>query len=170
MRKLIFLDFDGVLNSWEFVESGRNKTQSKSEYWKSGCIGFDEKAVAVLNQIVIMHDADIIISATMRDYQPFEDLCLALRERGLSKSPIGITPNYSCNKKYQDNHTIRGEEIRSCLKSGDHILIIDDSIDFGKLTPWLLRTYMERGLLPHYVEWSKDIFALVPDEIINNEL
>lgn len=170
MRKLIFLDFDGVLNSWEFVESNRIKSIGKSTYWKSGCIGFDPLAIDVLNKIVIEHNADIIISATMRDFMPTSQLYLALKERGLCKDPIGITPNFSDDKYYRDNYIVRGKEIQSCLKSGDHILIIDDSTDFGKLKPWLLRTYIERGLLPHYVEWSKNIFSLVPDEIINGDL
>lgn len=63
MKKIIFLDFDGVLNT----EHNQNMLLYKGKAWKDkhGAF-FDLKAVAELNRIVEETKADIVIESSWK--------------------------------------------------------------------------------------------------------
>jgi len=83
MRKIIFLDHDGVIclnDNW----GSRLKTHSTFD-------DFDKKAIEVLNEILQETDAEIVISSDWRFYASLEELQELYTQRGIIKQPIDIT-------------------------------------------------------------------------------
>ena len=64
MRKIIFLDIDGVLNSMEYFDQLKNAEQSKKigEYQE-----LDIEKVRLLAEIIANTGAEIVLSSTWRD-------------------------------------------------------------------------------------------------------
>ena len=84
MRKIIFLDIDGVLNPkwWDSDKQSDNY----------GCL-FDAKAVANLSKIVEETEAEIVISSSWKDMGLVE-LQNMWRERNMPGKIVDITPDY----------------------------------------------------------------------------
>lgn len=131
MKKIIFLDIDGVLNteSW-YVQMTNETPKDKFGY------AFDPQAVANLRKIVEETGADIVISSSWKcmGLSQMEDMW---KDRNLPGKIIGITPNSVSDELLIDADIdsmelfhIRGEEIKEWLKKhGKHscrYAIIDD--------------------------------------------
>ena len=131
MKKIIFLDIDGVLNteSW-YVQMTNETPKDKFGY------AYDPQAVANLRKIVEETEADIVISSSWKcmGLSQMEDMW---KDRNLPGKIIGITPNSVSDELLIDADIdsmelfhIRGEEIKEWLKKhGKHTsryAIIDD--------------------------------------------
>ena len=131
MRKVLFLDIDGVLNTkWWYTQMDKNTPKDKYGY------AFDPIAVANLKKILDETGADIVISSSWK--------CMGLsqleemwEERGLPGKIIGITPNsvsdellLNADIDNMELFHIRGTEIREWLmknsKSVSNYAILDD--------------------------------------------
>ena len=88
MKKLIFLDIDGVLNCQEAYEKGYCKFDD--EFGQS----FYPPAAEYLNKIIDATDADVVISSTWRN-SGLEVMQNMWKSRGMSGKVIGVTPNFS---------------------------------------------------------------------------
>lgn len=87
MKKIIFLDFDGVLNT----EYYQNYLMSKREQWQDGHGAFfDPEAVQQLKRIIEATNADIVIESSWK-YLGFEAMQNMWKERNLPGRVIGIT-------------------------------------------------------------------------------
>ncbi len=131
MRKVVFLDIDGVLNTkWWYTQMDRNTPKDKYGY------AFDPNAVANLKKIIDETGADIVISSSWKSFgiSELEDMW---QDRGLPGKLIGITPNtvsdemlLSADLDNMELFSIRGTEIKEWLtKHGKHVshyAIIDD--------------------------------------------
>lgn len=131
MRKVVFLDIDGVLNTkWWYTQMDRNTPRDKYGY------AFDPKAVANLRKVVDETGAGIVISSSWKcmGLSQMEDMW---DERNLPGKVVGITPNSVSDELLVDTDIdsmelfhIRGEEIKEWLtKHGKHVshyVIIDD--------------------------------------------
>jgi hypothetical protein len=149
--KVIFLDFDGVLNSWAFV----NRTNVKG-----GIIGIDPEAVARLSRLMRDTGAHVVVSSTWRLFNTLEDLRRILTDAGLPKDQAALiidkTPRLS------GQH--RGIEIALWLKTEakqpvESFVILDDDSDMADLMDRLVQTSMDHGLTDHHVEIAKRILA-----------
>ena len=79
MKKIIFLDFDGVLNT----EYYQNYLMSKREQWQDGHGAFfDPEAVQQLKRIIEATNADIVIESSWK-YLGFEAMQNMWKERNL---------------------------------------------------------------------------------------
>lgn len=131
MKKIIFLDIDGVLNTqlW-YTQMNRNTPQDKYGY------AFDPNAIANLKRIVEETGADIVISSSWKcmGLTQMEDMW---NDRNLPGKIIGITPNSVSDELLlhadidsMELFHIRGEEIKEWLsKHGKRVsnyAIIDD--------------------------------------------
>lgn len=131
MKKIIFLDIDGVLNteSW-YVQMTNETPKDKFGY------AYDPQAVANLRKIVEETEADIVISSSWKcmGLSQMEDMW---KDRNLPGKIIGITPNSVSDELLIDADIdsmelfhIRGEEIKEWLKKhGKRVcnyVIIDD--------------------------------------------
>ena len=131
MRKVVFLDIDGVLNTkWWYTQMDRKTPKDKYGY------AFDPKAVANLRKVVDETEAGIVISSSWKcmGLSQMEDMW---DERNLPGKVVGITPNSVSDELLVDTDIdsmelfhIRGEEIKEWLtKHGKHVshyVIIDD--------------------------------------------
>jgi len=162
--KIIFLDFDGVLNSAPFLEREGwfegPLTQREHKFMcehASSNVDFsdlrmiDRTKVMLLNQIIERTIAQVVISSSWRLGRDVNDLIDALKFHGFVGEVIGMTPELS--------HAIRGEEIDSWMY--DQMLlpdkditfvILDDDNDMGTLRGNLVKTSMKYGLTPYDVE------------------
>ena len=104
MKKVVFLDIDGVLNTkWWHTQMVQNP--SKDEYGYT----FDPKAVANLKRIMDETGTDIVISSSWK--------CVGLiqlenmwNDRNLPGKIIGITPDFVSDELLQ-NADIDGNEL-----------------------------------------------------------
>ena len=130
MRKIIFLDIDGVLSPQWW-----NSDKQSDNY---GCL-FDAKAVANFAKIIEKTDAEIVVSSSWKlmGFQALQDMW---KDRKLPGKIIDITPDYMSDELLmkEDSTNVdylfeRGSEIQGwLLLHGDDVsryAIIDDMDD-----------------------------------------
>jgi hypothetical protein len=142
--KLIFLDFDGVVNSVAFIK----KLQETNSPLLEDCSKLiDYSAVQVLNKIIERTGAKVVISSTWRLYFKRNKLIDILESYGFKGIVIGVTPDL-INKP-------RGEEIQRWMDNCEYqgkFVIIDDSSDMAHLKDHLFQTDNDYGLLEEHIE------------------
>lgn len=116
---VLFLDFDGVLNSMDFM-----KVRSRLGIIHSDKYGdtFDPRCVLNLELIIKETNAQIVISSVWK-YQGLEFMKQMWKERILPGTIIGVTPNINGP---------RGQEIEKWLQNEMSVYeyaIIDDDTD-----------------------------------------
>lgn len=91
--KTIFLDIDGVLSTTSEFSMDENKFAKKHFVAKFVKIPypFNQKCVGILNEILLMTDAEIVLSSDWRRYWTLVELDLIFRFNGVIKSPIDVT-------------------------------------------------------------------------------
>lgn len=123
MKKIIFLDHDGVIclsSEW-------------GSRFKNGTV-FDRlnsKAVNVLNEILDATGAEIVISSDWKLHATLDELQSLYIEEGIKKLPIAVTPNYHVTRmgEFGDLKNNRIHEIDTWLQNHDDIITwvaIDD--------------------------------------------
>lgn len=136
MKKIIFLDHDGVICLLDNFGSRRNK---------KGYIGmnsdvlarfdnFDRKAVKVLNDIIEATDCEIVVSSDWRFWATLEEMGQYYISQGIKKAPIAYTPRHISTSKFIggfDNEAAetRSYEIKEWLKENSdvsHWVAVDD--------------------------------------------
>jgi len=135
--RVIFLDFDGVLNSY----APRPKV---APYVVNGLIGLYPEKIEILNKIIAETKASIVVSSAWRVGKSIDDLRTVLADAGF-KYPqliIGKTGQHY-NKDFL--HLARGLQISDWLADGesfydikvDEFIVIDDEspglTEFGEL-------------------------------------
>ena len=173
MRKILFLDFDGVLNSENWCYSPAAK------HWY-GVFGLDSEKITLLDEIVERTGCEIVISSSWRAGKTVADLKFILSYFGMKnvdavvdKTPYAgeVMNRYSehLDRKAEDvlvAHWDRGLEIFGWLL--DHapqncstqdfnaevsgIAIVDDNDDMWRLLPKLVKTTWKRGMNRKHVE------------------
>ena len=108
MRKLIFLDIDGVLNHQQGHEDGECAYDFNEKYQK-----FSTTSTALLNKLIEKTNAEIVISSTWR-CDGLERMREIWTLEGMSGDITGITPHFSINGY---GSAPRGCEIESYLKN-----------------------------------------------------
>lgn len=131
--KIIFLDFDGVVDAFNEPQSLR-------------CLS--KKCVANLNVLLERSEASIVITSTWRILHPLADLRQILVNAGLifPERIIGITPKTGVR---------RGFEIGLWLKDHPEVeefVILDDDSDMESFMDKLVKTNSDAGLTEADVE------------------
>lgn len=165
MSRIVFLDFDGVVNSGAWLaergpvtdEERRLAATAPPDALPDYVVGsamershlhsirsIDPGAIEHLNALVRLTDAHVVVSSTWRHGYTLNGLRWLLSARGFVGQVIGVTPS-------DPRHQIRGEEIQAWLDllgSPLHVrfVILDDDSDMGPLTPKLVRTDRSVGL------------------------
>jgi hypothetical protein len=146
---LVFLDFDGVLNSARWLHTVRHR-ESRSDRMVRD---IDPANVGYLNQLIDRSGARVVISSSWRklgDYDPqlFQQ---ELQLRGFIGQVIGCTDG---------DGPERGNEIQRWLDDNRHggpFVILDDSDDMAHLMPYLVRTKWELGLQQEHVDQALEV-------------
>ena len=127
-RRVIFLDFDGVLapiTRWDRYGD------------------LDPACIEVLNEIVAHGAADVVVSSTWRYGKTVAELQAMLESQGFKGRVVGKTPTGAPGAS-------RGDEITAWLTGHDvgGYVIIDDHVDVGDLHDCLVLTHPANGLQP----------------------
>jgi hypothetical protein len=133
---IIFLDFDGVLNSHAWFAARRDSTQ------------LDPAAVALLNQLIERTDAQVVVSSSWRIGFSRLELEAGLRQVGFAGTVLDVTPNL--REAYA-----RGKEIALWRMQNRHVgpfVILDDDSDMGELMPFLIKTGFDLGLQQEHID------------------
>lgn len=135
-RKILFLDFDGVVNSAEVIYSRKRGD------------AIDRGMVERVSRVVAATNCKIVISSTWRLLHSLPELAHLLRAYGLSDNGqesviIGKTPDLD---RSVNN---RGDEIQAWLNENPDVkdfVILDDESDMGHLLPRLVKTEFKTGM------------------------
>lgn len=155
---VVFLDFDGVLNSHEYFER-----RTRSSEW-SRADDIDRDAVARLQLLCDAASASIVISSTWRLLHRRVELCDLLRAKGLTAKVLDKTPEL---------HDERGHEIQAWLDNNAKlgrfdvtgIVILDDNSDMAHLRPWLVQTSFATGLTDACIVRARDVLRAPMPEV-----
>lgn len=146
--RVLFLDFDGVLNSDPYWHSiglyGRRVPKRKEE------LALDPIAVARLNRILAATGAVVVISSSWRSGRSIDRLRYLLGARGFQGSVVDTLPDWSKPELallYMAKE--RGDEICDWLERHPEVtafVALDDASDMGAVQGRLVQTTMAQGL------------------------
>lgn len=151
IRKILFLDFDGVLNCWQSFFMKKENPRDLDDLpigLESLISNFDERNVWCLKYIVKnVPGIEIVISSSWRNSFPLDEIKKALGYFGLDPSVIiGVTPNV-----LRFSGGTRGEEIRTWMEdnlNGEEVsFIILDDYCVGDFEDNFLKTDQMNGLV-----------------------
>lgn len=162
MKKIIFLDFDGVLNT----EHNQNMLLYKGKVWKDkhGAF-FDPKAAAELNRIIEETKADIVIESSWK-YLGLEAMRQMWRDRNMPGNVIDVTPSSASNNwllnanldEMDPAHTQwKGVEIASWIAENLHdedryVIIDDEYVILDSQLPHFILTNPYDGIIPELAD------------------
>jgi len=149
MRKVTFLDVDGVLNNVKTKERYNGKLGATAFQ----LIGFDPKNVAAFNAFQRVANTQIVVSSSWRCGRSVEELREILRDAGVVGEVIDKT-GHALSRR-------RGFEIQDWLDANpvDGFVILDDSDDMEHLLPKLVRTSWAKGMLKKHVPLALKVLA-----------
>jgi len=140
--KIIFLDFDGVLNDFKLL-SEASKRGAHKDGWNHLAM-IDPSKVELLNQIVEKTGAKFVVSSTWRIKSSIDELQGYLDHHGFKGEIIDCTP--------MTFGGFRGREIRLWLEDVsdegidvEKFVIVDDDTDMGILIDKLVLTSFGNG-------------------------
>lgn len=146
--KLLFLDFDGVLNT--------RCSFAREDYFDSP---LESEFVKRLNRIVASSKADVVISSSWRIFDKHKPI---LYKAGFEGRVIGSTPSIS-DSLYPDK--MRAGEILSYIEMNSlnpsNIVAIDDDMDVSSLGKYFVRTNLDVGM----TECDADMAIKILNEI-----
>lgn len=153
--KIVFLDFDGVLNSRAFFRANKGKGAT-NELGEAGAI--DPKAVAKLNRLLDETMAVVVVSSSWRCAYSQAKLGEILSLRGFTGLVIGVTPDLTTTSE-DGLHLAkeRGDEIRQWLDDNTHFdvtsfVVLDDNGDMRAVRDRFVQTDFDTGLTDERVE------------------
>ena len=140
MRRIIFLDFDGVLNT-EYYQ-GLLQFQGKQWQDQYGAF-FDPRAVRQLKRVIDTTGADIVVESSWK-YLGLEAMQELWRVRNLPGRVIDITPSLTDNAS-------KGEEIAAWLSEyatpdARYVIIDDEYVVLDAQIPFFIWTNPYEGL------------------------
>jgi hypothetical protein len=160
--KIVFLDFDGVLNSYEFMREWHERGEK-------GTVGLDPKAVVHLNRIVAESGAHVVVSSSWRYAHKLGELKDILNEVGFVGHVIDVTPlPHEINGMKLSliiNGQTRGREIDAWLRATaedrgvDSFVILDDDSDTEPHEARHIKTTFAEGLVESHVNAAIAILA-----------
>jgi hypothetical protein len=163
--KVLFLDNDGVIclsNNW----SSRYKKQKKEGFLLSNYPdmpvhlrfdNFDQKAIKVLNNILLETGAEIVISSDWKRWATVEELGDYYLSQGIIKRPISATKFFKdLSIKTDDINYSRGES----LELERHFEILDWLKDNPAVTHWV--SVDDLNMSNVHRDWGLSNFVLTP--------
>jgi len=161
--KVVFLDFDGVLNSTDFMVANQEKRQNGS-FLNRDEDEIDPAAVARLNRILEATGAVVCISSTWRILHKIGELNGFLKRRGFTGKLVGMTPRLHGQAR-------RGHEIQEWIDwqgqgyardPVESFVILDDDSDMEHLVDRLVQTDGSEGLQDRHVDRAIAMFMGAP--------
>jgi hypothetical protein len=114
--KIIFLDFDGVLNHEAFYEKRQQIGLEKYPTYPLSLCEIDPEGIKILNYIIGETGAKVVISSTWRHGRTIEELQNMLNYFEFQGDIIDITPSFDTRC------SLRGNEILAWVKNNEELL------------------------------------------------
>ena len=150
--KLIFLDFDGVLNSRKWFNANLDAIQKQRTHLTRSLEQLDPAAVKLVSDFAVEMNADTVISSTWRRLFSLTEIQSLLIVRGWkARLPFSVTPKH--------DEGFRGTEIAAWLTKNhvpDSFVIFDDDSDFFPEQP-LVKTTFEFGIQEAHIDLARGI-------------
>jgi len=144
--KVLYLDFDGVMNTPKFIRSlGDSKHSFNNWRWYSEQI--DPKHIGFLQEILSASNANIVVSSSWRLMNDTFACDTILRAHGLRGKIVDVTPRPF--EMPNGKRSERADEIQAHLDANPHIkkfCILDDLLDMKHLSKYFVQTDMYSGL------------------------
>lgn len=138
-NRLLFLDFDGVLNHGAFFSE--QNARGLDSFADGQC--FDRACVERLNGVLAETGALVVVSSSWRIGRDIGELRRLLREHGFVGEVVGRTPH---DPQW---YRARGAEIRAWLRSlpaaNEHFVAVDDDNDMVDVRGHLVKTRFHGG-------------------------
>lgn len=172
MKRIIFLDFDGVLNSLLFCEKLSAETTSSAWQERLAASGgstatremIDPAAVARLNRLIAETGAEVVVSSSWRKIFDIQTLQEVLNKKGFKGYIIDVTPDLSCEPIYTPNQRReRGYEIARWLRDNApdaEYVVFDDDGDMTAVWERFIQTSWYDGLLDEHIEKARMLFGI----------
>lgn len=161
--KVLFLDFDGVLNSEKWFRANILKIQSQSGLlWRHQC-ELDPECLARVTRIIEDTQCKVVVSSSWRIGMSVQELQECLKAAGgpvIADAIIDTTPTWSeIEMTIKGRTAIRGDEVQAWLD--EHLdverhVILDDDSDFLEGQP-LVQTSWSAGITEMHVLHAKEI-------------
>jgi len=148
--RVVFLDFDGVLNSRAFLVRPEGSGDR-----------LDPAAVSRLDQLAKRSGAKVVVTSTWRLKYSLSELSLMLREHGFEGEIIGATPALhlpgACDIEF-----VREQEIRSWLDEHPSVTdyVVLDDLFLEALAHVQVKTEFEEGLTEEHVEIALSVLGV----------
>ncbi|MDC0744568.1 HAD domain-containing protein [Polyangium mundeleinium] len=156
--KIVFLDFDGVLNHYLMLLHEDRDTRKQ----------FSPPAVERLNTIVKRTGARVVVSSTWREWNTVDRLRTLLAEEGFVGEVLDHTPIlHPRTKRFPDPNPgqTRCMEIMQWIDARperpERFVALDD-LDLELLAAYHVKTESDMGLLDEHVELSVDLLGETP--------
>lgn len=156
MNPIIFLDFDGVLNSLAYARAHFERTGTPF-----GIIDIDRDAVARLNTLIERTGAEVVVSSSWRLGHSWDELSEILRAKGFKGRVIGVTPSH--HRQVQGSVLVvssaRRDEIKAWIEEHTFqgpFVVFDDDSD-ASIEGHFIKTAWEDGLQDRHVEAAAEI-------------
>ena len=153
-RRIVFLDFDGVLNDHHFLSSISNAKKKGLTVYDDQCWHemINPENIVHLNRIVEATNAEVVICSSWRHAHPTDKLEGFLKARGFVGRVVGMTPTLSGEQ--------RGEECAAWLEAQRTVgrpawsfVALDDERDYEPIMDRLVHTSFHLGgLCDEHVE------------------
>jgi hypothetical protein len=152
--KIIFLDFDGVLNSENWYRRRFNEIDRDTAAGNYPLYEFDPLSIDQLNRIVKETDAKVVVSSTWRIGKSVEELQKLLIAVGFAGEVIDTTPAFYAkgvdNNENRINYTTpRGCEIDWWLKEKGKFQWINWSLEHQL-------EHLEKSIVKNYIILDDD--------------
>lgn len=174
--KVIFLDFDGVLNSVRYHvarhDAGLDMHEGRG---RKPCL--DPEAIKVLNEVCGRTDAVVVVTSTWRLNEKRTTVSGWLRDAGFDGIVYAFTPpEKDVKAEHPELERVRrGHEIQSWLDAAavfpnhrlgpvTHFVILDDDTDMEHLYNKLVKVDDQEGLTAAYVPAILEHLADDPTE------
>lgn len=160
--KIIFLDFDGVVNSMRFCEELSERTKREGGSTATRHM-IDPEAVARLNKLITEFQAVVVVSSSWRKIFDVPTLQEILDAKGFVGKIIDVTPDLSGEPIYEPNQRReRGFEIARWLKENApdaEYVVFDDDSDMSAVQERFVHTSWGHGLLDEHIEQARKLFT-----------
>lgn len=145
--RVIFLDFDGVLNA----DTNDADVPLVGELWSADWL--DREMVARLSDLAMRGGACVVISSSWRQRRSRDELAAILASAGFTGELRDVTPRLP--RPPSGERFVRMEEVAAWLASATDVeafVILDDDQEFGALSDRHVRTDSRVGLTSADVE------------------
>ncbi len=158
--RVLFLDFDGVLNTLDLIRSSHQSSKGKAESGDTRWLSMlCPNRVAILDLLCKRASCKVVVSSSWRVLHSKEKLQFLLEKKGFTGEITDVTPP----REYGEQ---RGNVIQRWMESyreenpgvALNVVILDDNSDMAHLSYRLVQTKTNEGITHGHIEKALKLF------------